>query len=549
MKKIGVYTAYDPKMDLQQHGLGRLLIFLLKGLIATGYTPVIAVPSWYIDDIMKFLRENHLDKQVELFYATNNPPVILQIVDFYSPHIMIHSNQKAKLIFGRFIPAILHIVNILLPGRTKGIHKSKFSLENLIAEFKKSINLFFFSIAATNSWTIAIISGLLFLAILPFLIMGGLLWLLIKLFFSSLKKILNYLIIFLNKISGQQINKIITSVSSRNFKALKVFPLVQSVRNAYRQRELPALIKKINTSNIEKWIVPTVFWEESASIKKPKVTVVPDLVYLSFPLHMCDSYGIAQRVHIINNILAGNSSFITYSRFIKEQQLIKHCDIDPESVTVVPHAAMDFSIYIKPDILEKTFTSLKCGPYQHLANYDFNSFDYIIYPSQMRPYKNILTLIQACHKLIMKKYCNIKLVLTMNNPESIINCIKDNNMTNNVIFAPDLNDAQLAALYHSAKLTVNPTLCEGGFPFTFTESYSVGTPSIMSKIPVTEEYVSGKLADTMLFDPYNVDDMIRKIHWGLLHHDELLNAQKKLYAGLKTRNWKDVAAEYVGAIR
>lgn len=167
----------------------------------------------------------------------------------------------------------------------------------------------------------------------------------------------------------------------------------------------------------------------------------------------------------------------------------------------------------------------------------------------MRPYKNVMTLVQACHRLIMKKYCNIKLVLTMNDHSSIAGYIKDNNMTNNVIFAPNLSNAQLAALYHSARLAVNPTLFEGGFPFTFSEAFSVGTPSVMSKIPVVEEYVSGDLAERMLFDPYSVDDMVRQIHWGLLHREELYQRQESLYVRLCARSWKDVAIEYAAAVR
>ena len=66
----------------------------------------------------------------------------------------------------------------------------------------------------------------------------------------------------------------------------------------------------------------------------------------------------------------------------------------------------------------------------------------------------------------------------------------------------------MAAFSHLAVLAVNPTLFEGGFPFTFSEAYSVVTPSIISKIPVVEDVVTDTyLQKRMLFNPYNLDDM------------------------------------------
>ncbi len=520
MKKIGIYTAYDPKVDLNREGLGRFQIFLLKGLVAAGYAPYIAIPSWHVESMKEFLRENNLEQNVELFYVGSTPPVIFQVMDFFSARLHIRIQTNFKMIFLRFFTSVGNLLSAWL-----------------------------YSMLVTKSWTLAILLALLFVLLLPLFAVGGILWLLGYLIVAFFCKILLRL---KNCVASEkrflQLKNIFLAVTNKDFRALRFFPLVQNVRQAYRHQELPALIQKINASDIEKWIVPTVFWNESTDIAKPKVTVVPDLVYLSFPLHMCSIFNIRERVDGINSILRKDSNFITYSRFVKEAQLMKYHGFSSRQIHVIPHAPTDMSDYVKPELLKNTLTSLRSGAYRHLARYEFTSFDYIIYPSQMRPYKNVISLIQACHKLIMKKYCNIKLVLTMNDHSSIAGCIKDNNMANNVIFASNLSNAQLAALYHCARLAVNPTLFEGGFPFTFSEAFSVGTPSVMSKIPVVEEYVSGDLAERMLFDPYNVDDMVRQIHWGLLHRDELYRQQESLYARLRTRSWKDVAIEYAAAI-
>jgi len=58
--------------------------------------------------------------------------------------------------------------------------------------------------------------------------------------------------------------------------------------------------------------------------------------------------------------------------------------------------------------------------------------------------------------------------------------------------SPWLVEFRIAACYKLADLAVNPSLSEGGFPFTFTEALSVGTPVVMARIPVTEEIIPGQ---------------------------------------------------------
>jgi len=104
----------------------------------------------------------------------------------------------------------------------------------------------------------------------------------------------------------------------------------------------------------------------------------------------------------------------------------------------------------------------------------------------------------------------------------------------------------LAALNAHAICSVNPTLFEGGFPFTFMEAYTVGTPSIMGDIPMTKELIyDEKLQKTMLFDPYSVTDIVEKIEWGIKNKDKLFSMQNELYNQFKQRTWEDCAADYM----
>ena len=111
----------------------------------------------------------------------------------------------------------------------------------------------------------------------------------------------------------------------------------------------------------------------------------------------------------------------------------------------------------------------------------------------------------------------------------------------------DLSEQQLAAFYRLADLAVNPSLSEGGMPFTFTEALSVGTPAVMGDIEVTREIlVDPDIREATLFDPYDWRAVARKIEWALENRDDLYARQRAFYdETLARRRWEDVVAEHV----
>jgi glycosyltransferase involved in cell wall biosynthesis len=150
--------------------------------------------------------------------------------------------------------------------------------------------------------------------------------------------------------------------------------------------------------------------------------------------------------------------------------------------------------------------------------------------------------------LLKRRYAGHKLVLT-GNPNTlpeIARFITEHNLENDVLCLHGLSAQELAACYRLADLAVNPSLSEGGCPFTFTEALSVGTPVVMARITVTEEVITDpELQQQMLFDPYDWKEMADKIEWGLNNRFALLAKQKLLYNQLSQRTWRHVVDEYV----
>ena len=124
--------------------------------------------------------------------------------------------------------------------------------------------------------------------------------------------------------------------------------------------------------------------------------------------------------------------------------------------------------------------------------------------------------------------------------------VSEKRLQNDVIFLPGLTATELAACYKLADLAVNPTLSEGGCPFTFSEALSVGTPVVMSRIPVAEEVLSDpELQGVTFFDPYSWQDCAERIEWALKNRVELLRVQDKAFAVFAKRSWSDVVKEHI----
>ena len=120
-----------------------------------------------------------------------------------------------------------------------------------------------------------------------------------------------------------------------------------------------------------------------------------------------------------------------------------------------------------------------------------------------------------------------------------------------VLFLQRLSSQQLAACYRLAALAINPSLFEGGLPFTFSEAVSVGTPAVMARIPVTLDAIRDpELREWMLFDPYDWKDMAARIEWALANRDRLLQRQRAYFeTTIAPRSWDHVLDEHVAILR
>jgi glycosyltransferase involved in cell wall biosynthesis len=176
---------------------------------------------------------------------------------------------------------------------------------------------------------------------------------------------------------------------------------------------------------------------------------------------------------------------------------------------------------------------------------------FIFYASQFRPNKNVISLLRAYESLLRKRLIKQKLILT-GRPETspeVKLFVKKHQLENDVLFLHGLSIQQLAACYKLADLVVNPSLSEGGCPFTFTEALSVSTPVVMARIPVSEEILTDPdLQKVTFFDPYSWEDIADKVEWALDHRQDVLSIQSVAYQSLARRTWTNVVDEHIDVL-
>jgi glycosyltransferase involved in cell wall biosynthesis len=541
MKKYGIYLFYPPTIDLTSEGLGRYFAYFLSASLARKDIQfVIACPSWMPETLTKmFLDYGIKSEEVELIYPPKKP-IALKI---YAA-----------------IGAVLKIKN-----RCFSIVKNWIRAKNPdVAQTKQNAikKVIFFSNKSSGRFFLTVLFLVIFSPVILIFLFGLYLG---RIFLLLTKEIaLKVKAVFAKTRMNHVVNKIGFVFRANNFKPVKNILFFQETLAALQKVESKLLLTMINKrKDISAWYSPTAFWPEFNKINAPKLCCVPDVVLHQFPIDYALAEDRRKALKGVQRTIQKGQYFVTYSQDVKENTLLRRYSINPNKVFVIPHGANQLDRLIGrgnfSDNQEETQTfcyihfseallscQAKLGDEIQVKHHP--SMKYIFYASQARPHKNILSLLKAYAHLLRRRYMAHKLILT-GNPFSIPEIFKfiiENRLQDDVLWLHGVSSQQLAVLYKLADLAVNPSLSEGGCPFTFTEALSVDTPVIMARINVSEEILTDpELQQATFFDPYDYKDMANKIEWALQNKEDLLAIQKPFYTELVKRSWGDVVDDYV----
>lgn len=515
---IGILLAYSPAAEIQREGLGRYLVAFVKSATRNRRV-VLAMPSWSRKPMRELFKQAGIPlDRIEMVGPTSQP-LLLRLYFLIGEVVgWFRLRQRRKRKGPRLSERVRHHVRSVL-GRL-------FSSRNILVVLLLALYL---AVLAAIGIVVAIPVGVVLLI--------AMLW----------------------KRGAGRIQPRLDRISKRIVAYRRFF--TRRLYEDIRRNEMSLIADAANgVAGVPAWYVPTPFWSTAGRLARPQLICVPDVVFSEFPAafasqgaHVLESYKAIERV------LAEGRDFVTYSERIKHRVLVDRFAIRPEQVSVVRHAPMDLerhvnvtgytNVAVARRLRSQSLLGLalsKSVIQMPVANADF---DFIFYPTQFRPSKNVISLLRAYDHLVKTKFFGHKLVLTGNpkGNDDIMSFVTSHDLELDVLFLKDLDEAELAGCYHLASLAVNCSITEGGMPFTFTEALSVNTPVIMGDIEVTREIITDRaLADATLFDPYDWRAVAAKIEWGIEHRAELLAMQSKFYKDvLVKRSWDDVVDEHL----
>jgi glycosyltransferase involved in cell wall biosynthesis len=531
LKYYGIYLAYAPTVDLRHEGLGRYLAAFLKGAaLHSDIRFVLVCPSWSRESLE------------ELFNAEAVPQSCFELISPEGVPPALQGYQKWQQFKKRECkPSLLNRL-------AKSLRAAKGSL------IERTLH----RVARAESIPTLILALLpTALQLLPVVLLSPV-WLPLAL--------LALAGVYVRRVCSRPLQKV--ERIARRLKRLIGQPKDDGLAvRMYQEMELSetrrmqVIIDRLR--RVRAWYCPTAFWPAFNEIKAPRLTCVPDVVLTDFPVAFAKigENRFLQNFTAVESAISNGNHYVTYSNSVKWETLIDRYAIRADRVAVVHHAPNDLSHWISikgfddPEAASVNHchsligSALKRSSNKKYTNSFLNTcVKFFFYASQLRPNKNIITLLRAYEFLLRKRFIGHKLILT-GNPEvlsTVTDFILDHNLQNDVLFLHGLKIQELAACYKLADLAVNPSLSEGGCPFTFTEALSVDTPVVMARIPVTEEVLADpQLQEMTFFDPYDWQDLASRIEWALANRDELLAVQRKAYVQLAQRTWADVVDEHL----
>ncbi|RZS99281.1 glycosyltransferase family 4 protein [Aquimarina brevivitae] len=265
---------------------------------------------------------------------------------------------------------------------------------------------------------------------------------------------------------------------------------------------------------------------------KIKIVTIHDINHLANPHY----FSLLKRKWaklLYYNAICKSKKIITVSNFSK-LEILKHFNIAPNKIVVIPG-----------------------GIHQDFAkNSDKRKIDtlpekYILFVGNIKPHKNLITLLKAYVQLNDEIKSLYRIVILgrkdgfITGDPTIFEFISKHHLQDKVIFTGQVADDTVPSIYKTANLFVFPSLYEG-FGLPLLEAMACGIPVISSNSTSLPE-VGGEAV--LYFDPSNATDLKDKIE-GVLSNEEVQNELiAKGYSQIQNFSWKTSALQHVSLVK
>ncbi len=209
-----------------------------------------------------------------------------------------------------------------------------------------------------------------------------------------------------------------------------------------------------------------------------------------------------------------------------KRDLVQHTPVNERQVAVVPHG-------VDEDFFESTPAAIEIARH----NYGLPS-NYILTVGSLEPRKNLITLIQAFHRLPQHLRRQYPLVITGASGWKNKELRKLAARSPEVHLTGYVRRRLLPAVYHAASLFVFPSLYEG-FGLPLLEAMAARLPVVASDRSAMPEVVG---AAGLLVDPLDVEAMAAAIERLLAHPDEAAALGEAAHHQARQFSWQITAA-------
>lgn len=168
-------------------------------------------------------------------------------------------------------------------------------------------------------------------------------------------------------------------------------------------------------------------------------------------------------------------------------------------------------------------------------------FPYILFLGSLNPRKNIVGAIRGFQAYKRQHGGEERLIIAGAEKAIFSNLALDENDLHHVIFEGYVAEQQKWALLKSARLLLFPSFLEG-FGLPVAEALAVGTPVVISDIPVFRE-LFGEHAEYI--DPHNMDDIAQGIFAVLTHSHTPRKNTGNAQSLVKQYCWTNTARQYL----
>lgn len=250
-------------------------------------------------------------------------------------------------------------------------------------------------------------------------------------------------------------------------------------------------------------------------IRIPIYSTIHDVVFLDIP-HLTSFVGKLVRYVYLKRSYVISKIIFTVSEYSKER-IFAHLGKNNKKVVVTYN-----------------------GVSESFSEYESNTQkgDYFLFVGNIKAHKGIKTLLSAFNKL-RESDSNVRLRVVgdyrnFQTTDKDVQQLIDNQLNNNdLIFTGKVDDKTLKKIMSEAKVLIQPSLYEG-FGIPPLESMYLGTPVIMSDIPVFKELYSD--FPVTFFHVNDVDDLCNKMRMENGDRVFLTYGQKMKYSYLNSAN-------------